>query len=268
MGIEVMAAHPKSLGAPTQRYPDAVSQNVLIVGGTAEARALAQQLVDAGVTVTSSLAGRVANPRLPAGGVRIGGFGGVAGLIGYLSQHHITHVVDATHPFAVRMRGNAVEACARASVPLLRLARPGWSHHPDAPTWHWVNAYDEARQRARELGVRPFISSGRQTLQHFRVWDTDALVRVVEPLDEPIPARWRVELDRGPYRLEAEIALMREHGTDVLITKDSGGSYTSAKLDAARALNVPVVVVRRPANPRGLVEVSSLEAVRAWLQRA
>ena len=119
------------------------SPNVLILGGTAEARALASSLAAAGVAVTSSLAGRVAEPALPVGNVRIGGFGGVAGLAEYLHPAGISLVVDATYPFAVTMSASAVTACGRTGTPLLRLARPGWSDHPDAKTWNWVDTHPD-----------------------------------------------------------------------------------------------------------------------------
>ncbi len=183
---------------------------VLLLGGTAEARALAAALVDAGFDVVSSLAGRVSKPRMPVGDVRVGGFGGVDGLAAALVEGGFTHLVDATHPFAVRMTANAGAASTVAGVPCLRLARPGWSGHPDARSWHWVDGYDEARRRAEELGAeRPFITTGRQTLEHYSSWtDRDVVLRVVEPLDEEAPGRWTVLLDRGPFGVEDERALM------------------------------------------------------------
>ncbi len=239
---------------------------VLLLGGTAEARALAAQLVCRGVPVLSSLAGRVGSPRLPEGEVRIGGFGGVAGLVAEVREGAFTHLVDATHPFAVTMRGHAVAAAEAAGVPVLRLARPGWRAHPDAEAWHWVDSYAAARVTAQGLGRRPFVTTGRQTLAHYLGWaDRDVLVRVVEPLDEPAPARWTVLRDRGPYQLDGEVALLREHRIDVLLTKDSGGSYTAAKLTAAAQLAVPVVVVTPPPPPPGLPEVSSIDGVLTWL---
>lgn len=246
---------------PSSRLP-----RVLLLGGTAEARSLARALVDAGIDVVSSLAGRVGNPRLPVGEVRVGGFGGVAGLVTAIREGGFTHVVDATHPFAATMREHAVAAGAEAGVPVLRLARPGWGGRPDAETWHWVADLDAARDTAEKVGSRSFVSSGRQTLPHFISWhDRPVLVRVVEPLDEPAPAAWTVVLDRGPYRLEGERALLRDNGIDVIVTKDSGGAYTSAKLDAAAELGIAVVVVARPASPTGLDEVGSVAECVEWL---
>ena len=239
---------------------------VLVLGGTAEARDLAARLHGAAVPFVSSLAGRVARPRLPVGAVRIGGFGGVTGLAAYLREYRVTHLIDATHPFAATMTGHAAQAAAEAGVPLVRLARPGWSGRPDAAEWHWCGALSEVCDIAGEVGVRPFVTSGRQTLPAFAAWDDrDVLVRVVEPVQETLPPRWTVVLDRGPYDVDGEVALLRQHAVDVLVTKDSGGAYTSAKLDAAAALGVPVVVLSRPAGPVGLREVSSVEACLALL---
>ncbi|MET0863097.1 MAG: precorrin-6A/cobalt-precorrin-6A reductase, partial [Nakamurella sp.] len=154
---------------------------VLILGGTAEARMLAASLTGTGVMVTSSLAGRVADPALPVGEVRIGGFGGSAGLAEYLAAEHFSLVVDATHPFATKMSAAAVAACGPGAVPLLRLARPGWADHPDAGSWCWVDSYLEAADAALDLGSRVFLTTGRTTLGHFaRLGDTFVLVRLVE----------------------------------------------------------------------------------------
>ena len=244
---------------------------VLILGGTAEARALARALTDRGITVVSSLAGRVSRPRLPVGAVRIGGFGGVSGLAGFISSDGITHVIDATHPFATTMTRHGVEAARATGTPFVRYARPGWRSHPRADGWTWVSSYDQARRAAEEFGTRPFLTTGRQTLGHFwGPWaEREVLARLVEPLEEDPPAGWRILLDRGPFDVDAERALLREHRIDVLLTKDSGGDYTAAKLEAAARLGVPVVVVSRPAIPTGAPEVSTLEAaLRAVLEHS
>src|SRR3546814_11567352 len=128
---------------------------VLILGGTGEARALAKLLEDAGIDFLSTLAGRVARPRLPVGEVRIGGFGGVPGLRSFLREQGFDAVVDATHPFAAGMSRNAVEACAAETVPLIRLQRPGWATAPGAPAWHWVAPPDEAPPPPAPPGPRP-----------------------------------------------------------------------------------------------------------------
>lgn len=219
---------------------------VLILGGTGEARALAEALIARGVPVISSLAGRVANPRLPVCEVRIGGFGGPAGLADWLRENGIDAVVDATHPFAERIGASAFEATKSARVRLLRLQRPGWSDSP-GDDWHWVGSLDEAA--ANLPGDRVFLTSGRQGLAAFAGNDQWFLARCVDSPEPPLPRRIEILLDRGPYTVDGETRLLQEHRIDVLVTKDSGGSMTAAKLTAARNLRVPVVVVRRPPRP-------------------
>lgn len=239
---------------------------VLILGGTAEARALAAELDRRGVTFLSSLAGRVSRPRLPVGAVRIGGFGGADGLAAFLTAHPIGAVVDATHPFAVGMRGNAVAACAQTSVPLLRLARPGWAQNPGADDWLWVDDMAAAARAAAGADETIFLSTGRQTLGAFTglLADKTVLVRVVEPLDHPVPGRWTVIHTRGPFTAETERELMAAHDVRTLVTKDSGGDYTRAKLDVATARGAQVIVVRRPAPPAGMREVDTVAAAADW----
>lgn len=241
--------------------------HVLILGGTAEARDLAARLETKGVPLTSSLAGRVSRPRLPVGPVRVGGFGGADGLVQWLRDHEVTSVVDATHPFAGTMGAHAAQACSRLGLPLLRLARPGWSEHPDAASWTWVDGHEEARAAADEVGGTPFVTTGRQTLHHhLEAWaDRPVVVRLVEPPERPLPPTWTVLRSRGPFDVAGEEALMREHGVGVLLTKDSGGAFTEAKLAAARQVGVPVVVVRRPARAEGVAEVSDAGAAADWV---
>jgi precorrin-6A/cobalt-precorrin-6A reductase len=222
---------------------------ILILGGTAEARELAAELHSAGVRVISSLAGRVANPRLPAGEVRIGGFGGPDGLARWLSESGASAVVDATHPFAERISASAAVACAGAGVPLLRLERPGWSERP-GDRWHRVADLGAAAELLPGLGRRVLLTTGRQGLSAFAAVDGCwFLVRCVDPPAPPLPAQHELLLDRGPYALERELALIDRHAIDVVVTKDSGGPLTEAKLDAARARGLPVVVVDRPPRP-------------------
>ncbi|WP_244231436.1 cobalt-precorrin-6A reductase [Saccharomonospora piscinae] len=240
-----------------------IAQHVLVLGGTSEARALAAALVADGVPVTSSLAGRVAAPRLPEGTVRVGGFGGPDGLARWLDEHRVTAVVDATHPFADRISASAAAACASTSVPLLRLARPGW-RQADGDDWHWVDALADAAALVPRLGSRAFLTSGRQGLAAFAgvtgVW---FLVRCVDPPGPPLPPQAEVLLRRGPYHADDEESLLREHRIDVLVTKDSGGTLTEGKLVAARRLGLPVVVVRRPPRPE-VPTVADVEAARTW----
>ncbi len=240
----------------------------LILGGTAEARALATAATSAGLSIVSSLAGRVRRPALPVGPVRIGGFGGPDGLFDYLVTERIEAVVDATHPFSATISASAATACADAGIPLLRLARPGWSDRPDAAGWTWVASTAAACAAVPDLGHRPFLTTGRQTLPWYEpLKDRFALVRVVEPLEAGVWPHWEVVLDRGPFQLAAEVELMTDRAVDVLVTKDSGGAYTAAKLDAAGRLGIAVVVIRRPEPPGGVPAVDSVDEAVSWLRR-
>lgn len=235
---------------------------MLILGGTAEARELAAVLHGQGRHVITSLAGRVARPRLPVGEVRIGGFGGPEALAAWLREQAIATVVDATHPFAQRISASAARAAEQAGVPLVRLERPGWTEGP-GDRWHWVDGLEQAAARVPELGSRVFLTTGRQGLSAFAgVSDAWFLIRCVDPPDDPLPPYREVLLDRGPYTLEGELALIDHHGIDVVVTKDSGGDHTRPKLDAARARGLPVIVVRRPPQ----VETGmGVDEVVAWL---
>lgn len=243
---------------------------VLILGGTAEARALAAALVADGRPVVSSLAGRVRKPALPAGEVRVGGFSGggldgVAGLAAFLRDHRIAAVVDATHPFAATISEHAALATERTGTPLLRLARPGWSAHPDAGSWTWVGSAEEA-VAAGAGAERPFLTTGRQSLDRFLPWaDKTVTVRVVDPPETALPDRWQVIRSRGPYAYADELALMRSTRTDLLVTKDSGGMHTAAKLDVARDLGVAVVVIARPTPSADPASVGTVAEALAWL---
>jgi precorrin-6A/cobalt-precorrin-6A reductase len=240
-----------------------VTGRVLLLGGTGEARRLAQLLVDDGVPVLSSLAGRVAEPLLPPGEVRVGGFGGAAGLAAWLRQHPVAAVVDATHPFAEGMTANAAQACATGGVPLLRLQRPGWTAGP-GDDWRVVGSLDDAAA-AVEGFASAFLTTGRLGLAAFAGVTARCVVRSVDPPDPPLPARTTVVLARGPFTVEEERALMTAHGVDVVVSKDSGGHMTEAKLTAARELGIPVVLVRRPPVPPGVPLVATVDEARAWV---
>ena len=236
---------------------------IVILGGTAEARQLASMLVADGVDVVSSLAGRVRRPNLPPGRVRIGGFGGVDGLAEYLQLQPAAALVDATHPFAATISENAVQAASRTGTPLIRLERPGWTDHPRASSWIWVRDAAAARAVA-DSARRPFLTTGRQSLTEFGPWaDRDVLVRLVDPPAKPLPERWTVIMSRGPYSYSDERQILSEYAIDVLLSKDSGGAHTVAKLDAAGDLGIPVVIIARPDHPPVRV-LSTVAEVAAW----
>jgi precorrin-6A/cobalt-precorrin-6A reductase len=199
---------------------------------------------------------------LPAGEVRIGGFGGVDGIRNWLRDNSIDAVVDATHPFAAVITASAAQATAELGIPFLVLRRPGWSEQ-QGDDWRWVDTVEAA---AGVLpGKRVFLTTGREGLGAFA--DLDGhwfLARSVEPPQPPMPQRLHVLLDRGPFTVDDELATMREHEVDVLVTKDSGGEMTAAKLVAARQLGLPVVIVRRPPLP-GVPSVPTVADVLSWL---
>ncbi|MBJ6641307.1 cobalt-precorrin-6A reductase [Streptomyces sp. DHE7-1] len=239
-----------------------MSPHVLILGGTTEARRLAADLAaHPAVRVTTSLAGRVASPAPVAGETRTGGFGGPEGLVDWLRTHRVDVLVDATHPFAASITANAARAAAVTGVRALMLRRPGW--RPVAgDDWHLVDSLDAAAEALPRLGRRVFLSTGRLGLAAFRhLTDLSFVVRSVDPPEPPLPPDTRVLLARGPFTVTDETRLLRTHRIDVLVTKDSGGAATAAKLTAARDLRLPVVVVRRPEPPAGVTVVPDVAGV-------
>ncbi len=248
-------------------------RRVLILGGTGEAAALARALAGRpGLSVVTSLAGRTSAPADLAGTVRVGGFGGAEGLREYLRAESIDRVIDATHPYAARMTANAVEACAAAGVPLLRLERPPWI---PAAGDRWLGVADAAEAAALLAAppagllprrpLRVFLTVGQRELDAFAgVPEAWFLVRLIEPPAEPLPLpRHEVILARGPFAAADELALLRRRAIDVLVAKNSGGAATYGKIEAARELQMPVVLLRRP--PAAEVErVAAVEDAAAW----
>lgn len=235
---------------------------LLLLGGTGEARELAARLHPR-VDVVSSLAGRVPDPALPVGTVRIGGFGGVPGLRQWLADNDIDAVVDATHPFAATITANAARACADVGMPHLVLHRPAWEPGPALT----ADSDTDAAETVAEQGFsRVFLTTGRSGVRAFRDSDAWFLIRVVTAPDAAdLPRRHRLLYSRGPYRYPDEAALLRKHRIDALVTKNSGGALTRAKLDAAADLGVTVVMIRRPPLPPGVQLVDSVEAASDWV---
>ncbi|MET7572102.1 cobalt-precorrin-6A reductase [Streptomyces sp. NPDC005492] len=237
--------------------------HILILGGTTEARELAAELAlrRPEVRVTTSLAGRVSRPGALAGDVRIGGFGGAEGLAEWLREHHVDAVVDATHPFAESITANAARAAATTGLPAVVLRRPGWRPGP-GDDWRPVASLSEAADALPGLGHRILLTTGRLGLAAFAHLDRlHFVVRSVEPPEPPMPPDAELLLARGPFTLTDETALLREHRIDVIVTKDSGGAATAAKLTAARETGIPVVVVRRPPLPDGVSAVPDVAGV-------
>jgi len=241
-------------------------KKLLILGGTGEAVALAERLADdPRLAVVTSLAGRTKKPAKPAGEVRVGGFGGPEGLAAYLRRESVDLLVDATHPFAARMAANAAQACAATGVPRLKLLRPAW-RPVEGDRWIEVPDMVAAADAVGRNGRRAFLSVGRQDLFAFAALDgTWFLVRSIEPPEGPCPlAHCEAIQGRGPFSEAAEIALLKDRRIDLLVSKNSGGDATYAKLAAARALGLPVVMIARPQAPAGDT-VESVDEAAAWL---
>jgi precorrin-6A/cobalt-precorrin-6A reductase len=235
---------------------------VLLLGGTAEARALAKTLHPQ-TDIISSLAGRVPDPALPVGPVRIGGFGGVDGLKRWLQEENIDAVVDATHPFAATMTAHAAQACGQLQLPHLVLARPAWD--PGAAVV--VRSDVEAAETVAKQGYsRVFLTTGRSGVKAFADSAAWFLIRAVtEPDHDVMPHQHQLLLSRGPYHYDGEVTLLRQHRIDALVTKNSGGDMTRAKLDAAVALDIPVVMVARPPGPEGVSTVGTVQEAADWI---
>ena len=237
---------------------------VLILGGTGEARELATGLLAVGTDVLSSLAGRVGQPRLPDGPVRAGGFGGAAGLTAFLRDECITHLIDATHPFADGITANAALAARDAGVPRMILRRPAWAADPSWDTFADIGAAAEAV--LTWPGESVFLATGRGELAAFAGDGRHRfLVRAVDQPAGVVPPIMTVVLDRGPYTVEEESALLREHRIGLLVTRNSGGAMTAAKLQASRDLGVQVYMIRRPPVPPGSTVVTSVPEALSWL---
>lgn len=236
---------------------------VLLLGGTGEARALAAR-VHPDIAIVSSLAGRVPDPALPVGAVRIGGFGGAEGLRQWLRANAVDAVVDATHPYAATITATAAQVCSELGLPHLVLARPGWPTGDAALVQSDRAAADYVEQQGFS---RVFLTTGRSGTSAFvgsRAWFLIRAVTAPEP--GTLPERHQLLLSRGPYRLGEESELLAEHRIDVLVTKNSGGAMTRPKLDAAAALDIPVVMIDRPALPEGVHSVATVDQAESWVR--
>ncbi|WP_421981295.1 cobalt-precorrin-6A reductase [Roseibium sp.] len=226
------------------------ADHILLLAGTFEARQLAKQLADrfAGARVTASFAGVVKD--LPDLGVptRVGGFGGVAGLSNFLRSEDVTLVIDATHPYAAQMSRNASEACQALRLPLIRLERSTWTALPDDDWMHFGSMRDAAQALPED--ARAFLAVGRKDIWQF-TWRGDicCLARMIEAPRQPLPAGWDLILQRPQQSSSEEAGLLRKHGITHVVTKNSGGGRSYAKIEAARLLKLPVFMIDRPQLP-------------------
>jgi len=239
---------------------------VLILGGTTEASELAQLLAgDPRFEATLSLAGRTAAPRTQPIATRVSGFGGADGLADFLRAQNIEAVIDATHPYAAQISANAVAACARANVPLASLVRPAWTAQPD-DVWKVVPTADAAAVALGTAPRRVFLTLGRQELHLFAAAPQHHYIaRLIElPQQASLPPDLVLLRQRGPFDRDAERRLLQDEKIDVVVSKNSGGSATYPKIEAARELVLPVIMIARPDKPAGHVVTSAEEAV-TWL---
>ncbi|MCA1381580.1 cobalt-precorrin-6A reductase [Bradyrhizobium sp. BRP23] len=236
----------------------------LILGGTADASLLAAEIARAGIDAVYSYGGRT---RVPAGQplpTRIGGFGGVSGLADYIRAEGITHVIDATHPFAAEMSRNAVAACTETGTPLLALERAPWIK---ASTDNWIEVADvnAAVSALPDAPANVFLAIGRQHIAPFATKPQHAYtLRFVDPPDAPLPFAADVIVSRGPFTLHSELAMMRTRGIAWIVARNSGGDGARAKIDAARMLGLPVIMISRPELPERQ-RVESVTDVMQWL---
>ncbi len=239
---------------------------ILLLGGTRDARDVAALLIGKGFDVTTSLAGVTEQPMAILGAIRTGGFGGEEGLLKYIRDAQVDVIADVTHPFAAQISRHAHAASLEAAIPYLRLERPAW-HAAEGDLWTSVPDL-AAAAGALPDGARALLTTGRKELHAFTGRpELSGVIRTIEPPTMPLPASWALIMDRPPFSLDHEIDLMRRHGITHLVTKNSGGSLTEAKLMAARALAVPVIMIARPMKPEAEIYATAEEICMALERR-
>ncbi|MEM9968432.1 MAG: cobalt-precorrin-6A reductase [Pseudomonadota bacterium] len=238
---------------------------ILLLGGTTEASDLAKKISGAGLDAIFSYAGRTASPRSQPLRTRIGGFGGVVGLKQFLSTERITHVIDATHPFAKGMSANAFAACRTLAIPLIRYERAAWLPQP-GDRWTHFARIEDCVSALPEAPARVFLAIGKQQINPFaRRHQHHYLLRFVDPPQTPPPlVHHRVVVAKGPFDVDQEVKLLRDQQIDIIVAKNSGGQGAAAKLTAARMLRLPIFMVDRP-EQRGEIVAHSGEDVMHWL---
>jgi precorrin-6A/cobalt-precorrin-6A reductase len=227
------------------------SKRILILGGTSDAVILAKELLKAGHNVVTSFAGVTENPVLLEGEIRVGGFGGEEGLYEYLKAEGIDALADATHPFAAQISRHGFNAAARAEIPYLRLERAAWT---PLPADNWTNVPDIASAvAALPNAAHVLLTIGRKEIASFvERQDLSGVARMIEKPPFELPPSWELLLARAPFSVDAERNLMLTHKITHVVTKNAGGKLTVAKLIAARALRIPVIMVARPQKPEAL----------------
>ena len=236
----------------------------LILGGTADASLLAAAIARAGIDAVYSYGGRTRAPADQPLPTRIGGFGGVSGLVEYIRDEGVTHVIDATHPFAAEMSRNAVEACADTATPLIALERAPWT---GAIGDHWIEVADvnAAVATLPEAPAKVFLAIGRQHIAPFATKPQHAYtLRFVDPPEASLPFAADVIVSRGPFTLDGELEMLRARGIAWIVARNSGGDGARAKTDAARMLGLPVVMISRPQLPER-PRVEGVAEVMQWL---
>ena len=236
----------------------------LILGGTADASLLAAEIARARIDAVYSYGGRTRAPADQPLPTRVGGFGGVSGLADYIRRERITHVIDATHPFAAEMSRHAVQACAQTGTPLIALERAPWAK---APGDNWIEVADVTAAAAAlpESPANVFLAIGRQHIAPFAAKPQHVYtLRFVDPPEAPLPLAADVIVSRGPFTFDGELETMRARGIAWIVARNSGGDGARAKIDAARMLGLPVIMIARPKLPERL-RVESVAEIMNWL---
>ncbi len=241
-------------------------KNILILGGTTEAARLSHVLAERdGLNVVTSLAGRTNARQSIAGAVRTGGFGGVDGLVRHLEDASIDAVIDATHPFATEITANAHRACRSVRLPYVRLQRPAWKPETE-DRWFSVTSFADAARTVQKLGERTFLATGHSDLDAFQVCeDVWFLVRLITPPEHVPLKHYQLICERGPFDEASEIALLKHHKIGAVVSKNSGGGASYGKIAAARALQLPVIMIERQKSDISPA-VNSVEACIAWVE--
>ena len=244
-----------------------MQKNLLILGGTTEASALAQIISKTTINARLSYAGRVSRLRPSPIAKRVGGFGGISGLLEYLKSEQITHVIDATHPFASQMSKNAIEACSMAKIPLAALTRPAWQEKKGD---NWINVpnLEAAAEHLKQPKKNVLLAIGRQNLVLFYTQPQhNYILRLVDPPDKPLKfPDHSINISRGPFTIKNDTALFKNHKIDLVVAKNSGGSGAYSKIEVARNLGVSVVMIDRPKIP-SRKEIFQTDSVLNWVNQ-